>query len=87
TSALVAWAPALSGVSEGTRTIVLTVALSALAAALAPVGEEEGAGVAAAADACGPGAPTEADACAPGAPTEADAAAPTAPRREVRRAA
>ncbi|MEE6147870.1 AzlC family ABC transporter permease [Olsenella sp. YH-ols2223] len=76
TSALVAWAPPLSGVSEGTRTIVLTVALSALAAALAPVGEEEGAGVAAAADACGPGAPTE-----------ADAAAPTAPRREVRRAA
>ena len=84
-SALVAWAPQLSGVSEGTRTIVLTVALSALAAALAPVGEGEDAGVAGAA-ATDMGA-AAADACGPGAPTEAHAAAPTPPRREVRRAA
>jgi predicted branched-subunit amino acid permease len=37
TSALFAWAPLLSGLSEGVRTIILTVALSALAAALFPV--------------------------------------------------
>lgn len=40
TSALFAWAPLLSGVSEGVRTIILTVALSALAAALFPVDEQ-----------------------------------------------
>jgi len=87
TGALVAWAPPLSGVSEGTRTIVLTVALSALAAALAPVGEEEGAGVAGAA--ATDVSVAAADACGPVTPTEADAAAPTAPRPrpEVRRAA
>ena len=42
TSALFAWVPLLSGVSEGTRTIILTVALSALAAALFPVDEQDG---------------------------------------------
>ncbi len=40
TSALFAWAPLFSGVSEGVRTIILTVALSALAAALFPVDEQ-----------------------------------------------
>ncbi|WP_233516553.1 MULTISPECIES: AzlC family ABC transporter permease [unclassified Olsenella] len=41
TSALFAWAPLLSGLSEGVRTIILTVALSALAAALFPVDEKD----------------------------------------------
>ncbi|MEE8675053.1 AzlC family ABC transporter permease [Tractidigestivibacter scatoligenes] len=41
TSALSAWAPLLSGLSEGVRTIILTVALSALAAALFPVDEKD----------------------------------------------
>lgn len=48
TSALFAWAPLLSGLSDGVRTIVLTVALSALAALLAPVDEGESAGAPAA---------------------------------------
>ena len=41
TSAFFAWAPLLSGLSEGVRTIILTVALSALAAALFPVDEKD----------------------------------------------
>ena len=41
TSALFAWAPLLSGLSEGVRTIILTVALSAVAAALFPVDEKD----------------------------------------------
>lgn len=40
-SALFAWTPLLSSISEGSRTIVLTVALSALAAALFPVDEQD----------------------------------------------
>lgn len=63
TSALFAWAPLLSGLSEGVRTIILTVALSALAAALFSVDEkgagEKGADVAAVAAARSP----EGDAC------------------------
>ncbi len=63
TSALFAWAPLLSGLSEGVRTIILTVALSALAAALFPVNEkgagEKDADVAGVAAACAP----EGDVC------------------------
>lgn len=37
------WLPLVSSLTEGTRTIILTVALSALAAALFPVDGREGA--------------------------------------------
>ena len=64
TSALFAGAPLLSDLSEGVRTIILTVALSALAAALFPVDEkdqaEPDASVAAAAEDVPVAAPEEA---------------------------
>ncbi|MEE8704936.1 MAG: AzlC family ABC transporter permease [Olsenella sp.] len=95
TSALFAWAPLLSGLSDGVRTIVLTVALSALAALLAPVDEGESAGAegvdAAAAEGAAAGASVGSDVpegqATRGVPARATSASADATGREARRAA
>jgi predicted branched-subunit amino acid permease len=95
TSALFAWAPLLSGLSEGVRTIVLTVALSALAALLAPVDEGEGAGAEGVDAAAAEGAPAGASVgpdvpegqATRGVPARATSASADATGREARRAA